>query len=43
MITEFKKIIALKLLAYSLFIMPDCNFKIKLAELINTEMLNGMD
>jgi hypothetical protein len=41
--TEFKKWLAVKLLNWSFSIMPECEFKIELAKLISTELLNGMD
>lgn len=40
---ELKKLIAVKLLNWSHSIMPDCNFKLELSKLINSELLNGMD
>lgn len=41
--TEFKKYISVLLLRWSFAIMPDCEFKSKLAKLISKELLFGID
>ena len=39
---ELKKIIALQILDWSVSIMPDCEFKRKLVDLLINELLEGM-
>jgi len=40
--TEFRKYVAIKLLSWSLSIMPSCKFKAALSAVIVTDLMNGM-
>ena len=40
--TDIKKIIAVKLLSAAFSIMPDCEFKVKLAELFRDNLMDGL-